>query len=163
MRPGSGRKSGLTEQESSRILALAKQAPPGHLEAQADGTMVARDEQGSAQWSLDALLRLLKRLASRSNAVRSVASICVKACGFRHTHSWGESSDPDIVSKEPRSSATTPSHRRARRPSAPTNWGRSCRAPFLQREAGRRMATASKRRWNISEDWRRPGFMGPCG
>jgi hypothetical protein len=115
MRPGSGRKSGLTEQESSRILALAKQAPPGHLEAQADGTMVARDEQGSAQWSLDALLRLLKRLASRSNAVRSVASICVKACGFRHTHSWGESSDPDIVSKEPRSSATTPNRPKGRR------------------------------------------------
>jgi hypothetical protein len=49
MRPGSGRKPRLTEQERSRILALAKQEPPGHLWAQADGTMVAHDEQGSAQ------------------------------------------------------------------------------------------------------------------
>jgi transposase len=55
MRPGSGRKPRLTEQERSRILALAKQEPPGHLWAQADGTMVARDEEGSAQWSLNAL------------------------------------------------------------------------------------------------------------
>ena len=43
MRPGSGRKPRLTEQERSRILALVKQVPPGHLETQADGTMVARD------------------------------------------------------------------------------------------------------------------------
>ena len=55
MRAGSGRKARLTEQERSRILALVKQAPPGHLETQADGTMVARDEQGSAQWTLNAL------------------------------------------------------------------------------------------------------------
>lgn len=46
----------LTEQERSRILALAKQEPPGHLSARADGTMVARDEEGSAQWSLNASL-----------------------------------------------------------------------------------------------------------
>src|SRR5713101_9651256 len=45
MRPGSGRKARLTEQERSRILVLVKQAPPGHLETQADGTMVARDEE----------------------------------------------------------------------------------------------------------------------
>ena len=55
MRPGSGRKARLMEQERSRILALVKQAPPGHLEMQADGTMVARDEEGSAQWTLNAL------------------------------------------------------------------------------------------------------------
>ena len=51
MRAGSGRKPRLTEQERSRILALAKQEPPGHLSTQADGTMVARDEEGSAQWT----------------------------------------------------------------------------------------------------------------
>jgi hypothetical protein len=46
VRSGSGRKPRLTEQERSRILALVKQAPPGHLETQADGTMVAPDEGG---------------------------------------------------------------------------------------------------------------------
>jgi transposase len=55
MRSGSGCKPRLTEQERSRILALAKQEPPGHLSARADGTMVARDEESSAQWSLNAL------------------------------------------------------------------------------------------------------------
>ena len=51
---GSGRKARLTEQERGRIPALAKQAPPGHLQTQADGTVVARDEEGSAQWTLNA-------------------------------------------------------------------------------------------------------------
>ena len=55
MRPGLGRKPSLTERERSRILGLVKQWPPGRLEMRADETMVARDEQGSAQWSLDAL------------------------------------------------------------------------------------------------------------
>ena len=54
MRSGSGRKPRLTERERSRILALVKLPPPGRLERRAD-ELVARDEQGSAQWSLDAL------------------------------------------------------------------------------------------------------------
>lgn len=54
MRSGSGRKPRLAERERSRILALVKQPPPGRLERRAD-ELVARDEQGSAQWSLDAL------------------------------------------------------------------------------------------------------------
>ncbi len=65
MRPGSGRKPRLTEQERSRILALVKQAPPGHLSTQADGTMVARDEEGSAQWTLNALAQAAKAAGIR--------------------------------------------------------------------------------------------------
>jgi len=53
MRSGSGRKPRLTELERSRILALVKLPPPGRLERRAD-EMVARDEQGAAQWTLDA-------------------------------------------------------------------------------------------------------------
>src|SRR5579859_1550499 len=59
MRPGSGRKPRLTERERSRILALVKQPPPGRLERYAD-KLVAQDEQGSAQWSLDALAQAAK-------------------------------------------------------------------------------------------------------
>ena len=55
MREGVGRKPRLSEQERSRILALAKQPPPGRLERYAGGSLEARDEEGSAQWSLDAL------------------------------------------------------------------------------------------------------------
>jgi transposase len=54
MREGAGRKPRLTEQERSRILALVKQPPPGKLERYAQ-TREAREETGSAQWSLDAL------------------------------------------------------------------------------------------------------------
>ncbi len=113
MRPGSGRKPRLTEQERSRILALAKQAPPGHLETQADGTMVARDDEGSAQWTLNAL----------AQAAKEAGIYLREGVRWRHTHSWGESSDPNFVPKEQRSSAIIPSHPRGRRPSAPTNSG----------------------------------------
>jgi transposase len=80
MRTGSGRKPRLTEQERSRILALAKQEPPGHLSAQADGTMVARDEEGEAHWTLNALAQAAKAAGIQANAVRSVGFMCVKAC-----------------------------------------------------------------------------------
>ena len=123
MRPGSGRKPRLTEQERSRILALAKQAPPGHLEARADGTMVARDEEGSAHWSLNALAQAAQEagIAVKRSQIRRI--YLREGVRWRHTHSWGTSDDPDFVPKGPRSSATTPSRPRGRRPSAPTNSG----------------------------------------
>lgn len=123
MRSGSGRKPRLTEQERSRILALAKQEPPGHLWAQADGTMVARDEEGSAQWSLNALAQAAQEagIAVKRSQIRRI--YLREGVRWRHTHSWGESSDPDFVSKGRRSSATTPSRPRGRRPSAPMNSG----------------------------------------
>jgi transposase len=55
MREGAGRKPRLTEWERSRILALVKKPPPGGLERQTSETLAARDEEGSAQWTLDAL------------------------------------------------------------------------------------------------------------
>ncbi len=123
MRPGSGRKPRLTEEERSRILALAKQEPPGHLEARADGTMVARDEEGSAQWSLNALAQAAQEagIAVKRSQIRRI--YLLEGVRWRHTHSWGTSDDPDFVPKEPRSSATTPSRPRGRRPSTPTNSG----------------------------------------
>ena len=53
-RPKAGRPRRLTAEDDSRIIALVRQAPPGQLERRAD-EMVARDKEGSAQWSLDAL------------------------------------------------------------------------------------------------------------
>jgi transposase len=123
MRPGSGRKPRLTEQERSRILALAKREPPGHLSARADGTMVARDEEGSAQWSLNALTQAAQEAGITVKRSQIRRMYLREGVRWRHTHSWGTSDDPDFVPKEPRSSATTPSRPRGRRPSAPTNWG----------------------------------------
>ncbi len=123
MRPGSGRKSRLTEQERSRILALAKQAPPGHLETQADGSMVAPDEEGSAQWTLNALVQAAKEAGIRVKRSQIRRIYLREGVRWRRTPSWGDSSDPDFVSKERWSSPTTPNRPKGRRPSAPTNSG----------------------------------------
>jgi len=123
MRPGSGRKPRLTQREYSRILALAKQAPPGHLETQADGTMVARDEAGSAQWTLNALAQAAKEAGIQVKRSQIRRIYLREGVRWRHTHSWGDSSGPDFVPKGQRSSATTRSRPRGRRPSAPMNSG----------------------------------------
>jgi len=97
MRPGSGRKPRLTEQERSRILALAKQEPPGHLSTQADGTMVARDEEGSAQWTLNALTQAAKAAGIQVKRSQIRRIYLREGVRWRHTHSWGTSDDPDFV------------------------------------------------------------------
>ena len=122
MRPGSGRKPRLTEQERSRILALARQEPPGHLSARADGTMVARDEQGSAQWSLDALTQAAQEAGIQIKRSQIRRIYLREGVRWRHPHSWGTSDDPDFVSKELRSSATTLNRPKGQRPSARRNW-----------------------------------------
>ena len=123
MRPGSGRKPRVTQQERSRILVLVKQAPPGHLETQADGTMVARDEEGSAQWTLNALAQAAKEagIQVKRSQIRRIS--LREGVRWRHTQSWGDSSDKDFVPKGRRSSPTPPNRPRGRLPSAPTNWG----------------------------------------
>jgi len=123
MRPGSGRKPRLTQRECSRILALVKQAPPGHLETQADGTMVARDEEGSAQWTLNALAQAAKEAGIKVKRSQIRRIYLREGVRWRRTHSWGDSHDEDFVPKGRRSSATIPSRPKGRRPSAPTNWG----------------------------------------
>ncbi len=123
MRPGSGRKPRLTQQERSRMLALVKQAPPGHRQTQADGTIVARDEEGSAQWTLNALVQAAKEAGIQVKRSQMRRIYLREGVRWRHTQSWGNSSDADFVPKERRSSATTLSRPRGRRPSAPTNAG----------------------------------------
>ncbi len=97
MQAGSGSKPRLTEQERSCILALVKQPPPGRLERQADETLEARDEEGSAQWSLDALTEAAH--AAGIQVERSqIRRISVReGVRWRHTHSWGTSDDKDFV------------------------------------------------------------------
>jgi transposase len=120
MREGAGRKPRLTEQERSRILALAKQPPPGKLERYAE-TLEARDETGSAQWSLDALTEAAHAAGIQVERSQIRRIYLREGKRWRRTHSWGSSDDKDFVPKERRSSPTTPSHQRDRRPSAPTN------------------------------------------
>jgi transposase len=119
-RPRSGRPSRLTEAERSKLIALVRKAPPGRLERQAD-ELGARDEAGSAQWSLNALAQAAKEVGIRVKRSQIRTILLREGVPWRNTHSWGTSNDPDFVPKERRSSATTPSRPRTRRPSAPMN------------------------------------------
>ncbi len=120
IREGAGRKPRLTEQERSRILALVKQPPPGKLERYAE-TLEAREETGSAQWSLDALTEAAHAAGIQVERSQIRRIYLYEGKRWRRTHSWGESDDKEFVPKEQRSSPTTPNHQRDRRPSVPTN------------------------------------------
>ena|SRR5437870_4038615 len=119
--PKPGRPRRLTTEDDSRLIGLTRQAAPGRLMTLEDGTMVAREEEGEAQWSLTALARAATEagIAVKRSQVRRL--LLREGVRWRHTHSWNTPRDKDFVPKEPRSSAITPSQRRARRPSAPTN------------------------------------------
>jgi transposase len=123
-RPKAGRPRRLTSEDDSKLIVLVGQAPPGRLVTQRDGTMVARDEEAEAQWSLNALAQAAKEagIAVKRSQIRTI--LLREGVRWRHTHSWGTAHDKDFVSKERRSSSTTPSQRKARRPSAPTNSAR---------------------------------------
>jgi transposase len=100
MREGAGRKPRLTEQERSQILALVKQPPPGKLERYAE-TLEARDEEGSAQWSLDALTEAAHTAGIQVERSQIRRIYLREGKRWRRTHSWGESSDKDFVPKAP--------------------------------------------------------------
>jgi transposase len=120
-RPKAGRPRRLTTEDDSKLIALVRQPPPGRLVTQRDGTMVARDEQGSAQWSLDALAQAAKEagIPVKRSQIRRI--LLKEKVRWRQTHSWGAPRDKDFVPQGRRSSPTTPSHPKGRRPSAPTN------------------------------------------
>jgi transposase len=121
-RPKPGRRRRLSAADDSKLIALVRQAPPGRLETQADGSMVARDEEASAQWSLNALAQAAKEagIAVKRSQIRTI--LLREGVRWRHTHSWITPRDKDFVPKGRRSSPTTRSHPKGRRPSAPTNW-----------------------------------------
>src|SRR4051794_39013631 len=117
-RPGAGRKPRLTETERSWIISLVATDPPGRLVRGAGGELEARDEHNEAHWTLDALT-----VAAREHGIavgRSQVRRILKAEGvrWRKVHPWGESHDPEFVPKGRKSSRSTPSHPRTRRPSA---------------------------------------------
>ncbi len=89
-RTRSGRPSRLTERERSKLIALVRKAPPGRLERQAD-ELVARDEEGSAQWSLNALAQAAKEadICVERSQIRTI--LLREGVRWRNTHSWGTS------------------------------------------------------------------------
>ena len=122
--PKAGRPRRLTATDDSKLIALARQTPPGRLARRADGSLEAEDEQEAAQWSLDALAQAAKEagIAVKRSQIRTI--LLREGVRWRHTHSWSTPRDKDFVPKGRRSSPTTPSRPKGRRPSAPTNSGR---------------------------------------
>src|SRR6266702_7659493 len=120
-RPKSGRPRRLTAEDDSKLITLARQAPPGRLVTERDGTMVARKVEGEAQWSLNALARAAEvaGIPVKRSQVRRI--LLRERVRWRNTHSWSEPHDKDFVSKELRSSSTTPRPPKDRRPSVPTS------------------------------------------
>jgi transposase len=109
--PHSGRPRRLGELERGHIIALVSSDPPGRLRRQADGSLVAADEQQPAQWTLDALAaaaRVEGIAVSRSQVRRILQAEGVR---WRTVRSWSRSGDAHFAPKERRSSPSTPPRR----------------------------------------------------
>ncbi|MFC3979569.1 helix-turn-helix domain-containing protein [Streptosporangium jomthongense] len=111
-RPGVGRKPRISEVERGRVIALARSDPPGRLVRDEAGDLVADDESGAAEWTLDSLTAAACAAGitiARSQVRRILLQEHVR---WRHTRSWSTSTDPGFAPKGPRSSASIPTRRR---------------------------------------------------
>jgi transposase len=113
--PGAGRKPRITEAERGRVIALARSAPPGRLVRDEAGDLIADDESGPAQWTLDSLTAAARAAGIDVHRSQVRRILLKEKVRWRHTRSWTESTDPQFAPKGPRSSATTPTRRRAPR------------------------------------------------
>jgi transposase len=125
IKPGSGRRPRLVEAQRSAIIALARTTPPGKLVPEPEsGELQAHDEEGVAEWTLDALAE-----AAQSQGIQVARSqvrriLLAERVRWRRTRLWATSADPDFAPKGRRSSPSTPLPQRARRSSASMNSGR---------------------------------------
>jgi transposase len=65
--------------------------------------MVARDEEVSAQWSLNALVQTAKDASIRFKRSQIRRILLREGLHWRHTHCWTTPLDKDARPKEPRS------------------------------------------------------------
>jgi transposase len=114
-RPVPGRPRRLTEQEYSRIIALARSDPPGRLVRDDGGGLSAADEAGPPQWTLDGLTEVAQAEGIEVHRSQVRRILMAEKVRWRHTRSWAHSEGPDFAPKELRSSSSTPTRRRARR------------------------------------------------
>jgi transposase len=104
---GRGRKARLTEQERSTIVSLVGQVPPGQLVRERDGELSVEDEQAEAHWTLNALARVAQERGIHVKRSQIRRIFVREGIPWRQPRSWAESSDPDFVPKERRSSRST--------------------------------------------------------
>ena len=109
--PGRGRKARLTEPERSTIVSLIGQAPAGQLVRERDGELHVEDERAEAHWTLNALARVAQERGIRVKRSQIRRIFLKEGIPWRQARSWAESSDPDFVPKEHRSSRSIRSRR----------------------------------------------------
>ena len=128
LKPGGGRRPRLLEAERSVIIALARSTPPGKLVPERDsGELVAADEEGAGEWTLDTLTEAARANGSpvaRSPVARSPVRRILLAEGarWRRTRLWATSTDPEFAPQGRGSSPAPLLRRRERRSSVSTNW-----------------------------------------
>ena len=124
MKPGSGRKARLTEEERSAILDLVKLPPPGKPTYELTGELAAPDPDGEPEWTLDTLTAAAREggiEVARSQVRRIFRREGVR---WRRTRLWATSKDPDSAPRTPQgpaSSRSIPLHLPRRPSSASTN------------------------------------------
>ena len=98
-RPRPGRPRRLTHADDSALIALVHTPPPGQLVTQRDGTMVARDEEQEAHWSLSALAQAAKDagIPVKRSQIRRI--LLREGVRWRNTHSWAEPRWPRLRPK----------------------------------------------------------------
>jgi transposase len=114
-RPGCGRKRRITEAERSRIIALARAAPPGQLARDAGGELSADDASGPGTWTLDILAEVAQRQGIRVQRSQVRRILLAEKVRWRRTRSWATSTDPEFAPKGPASWSSTPRLRRVPR------------------------------------------------
>jgi transposase len=125
IKPGSGRRPRLTQAERRVLIALARSSPPGKLVPEPDsGELQAHDEEGVAEWTLDALAEAAQTQGIQVARSQVRRILLAEGVRWRRTRLWATSTDPDFAPTGRRSSPSTPFRRRARRSSASTSWGR---------------------------------------
>jgi transposase len=112
--PRSGRPRRVGELDRGRVIALAASDPPGRLVRQPDGSLVAADEQQSAQWTLDALAAAAQAEGIQVGRSQVRRILVAEGVRWRPVRSWSASGDPDFAPKGRRSSPSTPPHPRRR-------------------------------------------------
>jgi transposase len=112
-RPGAGRRRRITGAERSAVIALARSEPPGRLARDGAGELPAEDEDGPAQWTLDALAQAARDagIAVGRSQVRRI--LLAEKVRWRRTRSWATSTDPESALKGPASWSSIPPRRRA--------------------------------------------------
>jgi transposase len=111
-RPGLPRR--LTEHERGRIIQLARTEPPGRLQQGGEGLLAPEQPEAPAQWTLDTLTEAAQAEGIRVGRSQVRRILLAEGARWRQPRSWPQSTDPEFVPKERRSSPATPPRRRKR-------------------------------------------------